>query len=277
MPCSRNDSFSADNLMQMFLPYYIPESFDCKLRNHLSAKPFPAAGRSPNSIFLSAASRNPLQKRRQDAVLPPDRNLKMRLCCKISAPRSAIRILKTDETGKSKFNGNPDLPSTLEWPRNPQGTELDFLAQIPCPELPPGQGLPETGTLFFFCGCGEMVRSWMRKTTGIFSKCSIPPIRFRTALANDSPRRTGKFPENILPLNAWNPDTAMPRSSEKRRNNISFWGILCIFRKKTWSRGSFCCFSGTVTKNNPAGCGETAAGSSSGSNPGISPPPISTG
>lgn len=72
-------------------------------------------------------------------------------------PRSAIRILKTAELRKSKSGGNPDLPHSVEWPRNPQGIELDFLLQIHCPELPPGMGLPETGMLFFFYDCGEMV------------------------------------------------------------------------------------------------------------------------
>lgn len=72
------------------------------------------------------------------------------------SPQTGIRILKTDDMRQSKFNGNPNLPTSVAWPLNPQGIELDFLAQIHCSELPPGMGLPEIGTLFFFYDCEEM-------------------------------------------------------------------------------------------------------------------------
>ena len=64
--------------------------------------------------------------------------------------RDAIRLLKTKEKSKSKLGGKPNLPSDIRWPVNKKGRELDFLAQIHCPDLPKNMGLPEEGTLFFF-------------------------------------------------------------------------------------------------------------------------------
>ena len=65
-------------------------------------------------------------------------------------PRNAIRLIKTPERHVSKFGGRPNLPDGIPWPKNPEGDELDFLAQIHFPEVPAGFGLPETGTLFVF-------------------------------------------------------------------------------------------------------------------------------
>ena len=72
-------------------------------------------------------------------------------------PKPGIRLLKTTERRMSKLGGDPNLPDNIEWPKNPQGIELDLLAQIHCPELPGGLGLPEKGTLFFFYDCNEQV------------------------------------------------------------------------------------------------------------------------
>ena len=70
--------------------------------------------------------------------------------------RPAIRLRKRPERQKSKLGGNPNLPDSIAWPVNPQGMPLDFLAQIYCPDLPGGLGLPDTGTLFFFYDAEEM-------------------------------------------------------------------------------------------------------------------------
>lgn len=69
---------------------------------------------------------------------------------KLHPPKPAVRLQKTINRYWSKFGGEPNLPLTLEWPLNPENTELDFIAQIHFPELPSGLGLPETGTLFVF-------------------------------------------------------------------------------------------------------------------------------
>ena len=65
-------------------------------------------------------------------------------------PRKAIRLIKTAEWHVSKLGGRPNLPEGIPWPKNPEGGELDFLAQIHFPEIPVGLGLPKTGTLFVF-------------------------------------------------------------------------------------------------------------------------------
>lgn len=70
-------------------------------------------------------------------------------------PKKAIRLVKTQERHVSKFGGRPNLPDGIPWPKNPEGDELDFLAQIHFPEVPPGLGLPATGTLFIFYDCEE--------------------------------------------------------------------------------------------------------------------------
>ena len=70
--------------------------------------------------------------------------------------RPGIRLRKTRERQKSKLGGNPNLPDSIVWPVKPQGMPLDFLAQIYCPDLPGGLGLPDTVTLFFFYDAEEM-------------------------------------------------------------------------------------------------------------------------
>lgn len=70
--------------------------------------------------------------------------------------KSAIRLIKTVSPHISKLGGKPNLPSSFAWPLNPDGVELDFLAQLYCPELPAGFGLPATGTIFVFYDCTKM-------------------------------------------------------------------------------------------------------------------------
>ncbi len=71
-------------------------------------------------------------------------------------PKTGIRLLKNPERSLNKLSGNPNLPDGVEWPKNPQGKELDLLAQFCCENLPPGLGLPDHGMLYFFYDIEEM-------------------------------------------------------------------------------------------------------------------------
>ncbi len=73
-----------------------------------------------------------------------------------SVSKPGLRLIKTATRSVSKLGGQPNLPDSLAWPRNPEGVELDLLAQIHCPELPAGLGLPASGTLFVFYDCEKM-------------------------------------------------------------------------------------------------------------------------
>lgn len=70
--------------------------------------------------------------------------------------KRGIKLVACAEKRLSKLGGLPNLPEGMEWPKNPDGVELDLLAQIHCPEAPEGLGLPSTGTLFFFYDVTEM-------------------------------------------------------------------------------------------------------------------------
>ena len=65
-------------------------------------------------------------------------------------PRKGVILRKTKTPGGSKFGGDPFLPDGVEWPREPSGGEMSFLAQIRCEDLPRDLGFPKTGALFFF-------------------------------------------------------------------------------------------------------------------------------
>ena len=65
-------------------------------------------------------------------------------------PRKGVILCKTKTPGWSKFGGDPFLPDGVEWPREPSGGEMSFLAQIRCEDLPGDLGFPKTGALFFF-------------------------------------------------------------------------------------------------------------------------------
>ena len=73
--------------------------------------------------------------------------------------RNAIRLIKTETPRRSKFGGRPNLPESCALPVDPQGRELEFLAQIDFSELPPGTELPERGTLFVFYDSRKMPHS----------------------------------------------------------------------------------------------------------------------
>lgn len=68
----------------------------------------------------------------------------------------AIQLIKTNQPHYSKFGGTPGLPENIPWPTDTKGHELNFLAQIHCPELPVTSGLPENGTLFVFYDTGSL-------------------------------------------------------------------------------------------------------------------------
>ncbi len=69
-------------------------------------------------------------------------------------PKPGIMLMKTKERSLNKFNGYPNLPESIEWPKNPDGTELDLLAQFRCGDFPAGLGLPDHGMLYFFYEIG---------------------------------------------------------------------------------------------------------------------------
>lgn len=56
----------------------------------------------------------------------------------------------TNEGRVSRFGGLPLLSSRMEWPRDPAGRPLHFLAEIDCVELPWHGMLPNRGTISFF-------------------------------------------------------------------------------------------------------------------------------
>lgn len=77
----------------------------------------------------------------------------------IEHERPAIRIHPTPlggqepPLGASRFLGEPDMPESLEWPVDAEGTPLNFLVQIDLAELAgvlEGSTLPADGHLLFF-------------------------------------------------------------------------------------------------------------------------------
>lgn len=65
-----------------------------------------------------------------------------------------VEIEPVEEEGlrlwNSKFGGQPYLPKDVEFPRNPDGEELFFLAQINFAEMEPLEPFPEKGILQFY-------------------------------------------------------------------------------------------------------------------------------
>ncbi len=106
--------------------------------------------------FVSAAQKNMFRNLKERIIAAQAQPAPNETEVAATPPQKAIRLVKTMERHVSKFGGQPNLPENVEWPLNPEGVELDFLAQIHCPELPPGFGLPTTGTLFFFYDWAEM-------------------------------------------------------------------------------------------------------------------------
>lgn len=61
------------------------------------------------------------------------------------------------QVGNSRIAGQPDLPSSIEWPITEDGEAYTFLAQINLSELPllPIDHWPSSGMLYFFLGLDE--------------------------------------------------------------------------------------------------------------------------
>lgn len=96
-------------------------------------------------------------------------------------PMPGIRLVQTATPGKSKLGGLPNLPVSVPWPKNPEGIELDLLAQIHCPELPKGLGFPETGTLFFFYDCKQQFGEYGERARVVYTGEPLPDMpRTRT-------------------------------------------------------------------------------------------------
>ncbi|GAA0380773.1 YwqG family protein [Paenibacillus motobuensis] len=77
--------------------------------------------------------------------------------------RQGIRWSKKEledyrESGASRIGGDPDLPMSLEWPLDSDGTPMTFLAQLRLSELTAQDEsslLPKEGMLYFFVGVDE--------------------------------------------------------------------------------------------------------------------------
>ena len=69
-----------------------------------------------------------------------------------------VALVEADEphgtgVGLSRIGGDPDLVEGAEWPRDPYGLQLNFLAQVDLADLPlRDPALPATGLLSFFVG-----------------------------------------------------------------------------------------------------------------------------
>ncbi len=72
----------------------------------------------------------------------------------------------------SKFGGLPLLPINTEWPRDPSGNPLHFLAQIDCAELPWHGRLPNTGLLSFF-GRDDYEQIWSDDADEPTQNCAV--------------------------------------------------------------------------------------------------------
>lgn len=77
--------------------------------------------------------------------------------------RQGIRWSKKEmedysESGVSRIGGDSDLPSSVEWPLDSEGTPMTFLAQLRLSELTAQDEsslLPKEGMLYFFVGVDE--------------------------------------------------------------------------------------------------------------------------
>jgi uncharacterized protein YwqG len=66
-------------------------------------------------------------------------------------PSIRLRASGLAETQATRLGGRPNLPSAVKWPRW-QGSPMTFVAQVDLDPLPSHEiGLPQTGTLYFFC------------------------------------------------------------------------------------------------------------------------------
>ncbi len=77
--------------------------------------------------------------------------------------RQGVRLSKNGmedyaEICPSRIGGDPDLPPDVEWPLDPDGTPMTFLAQLRLRDLAPHDELallPTGGMLYFFMGLNE--------------------------------------------------------------------------------------------------------------------------
>lgn len=66
--------------------------------------------------------------------------------------RDGIALFERDDAGglKSRLGGEPLLPEAEEWPKDPGGRPLGFIALVDLSELPDLEPLPSDGTLLVF-------------------------------------------------------------------------------------------------------------------------------
>ncbi|MBX7483809.1 DUF1963 domain-containing protein [Qipengyuania qiaonensis] len=82
------------------------------------------------------------------------------------------RIADAQGGRRSKFGGLPLLSARTDWPRDPNGKPLHFLAQIDCEELPWHGRLPETGMLSFF-GRDDEEQIWEDDVDDPTKNCAV--------------------------------------------------------------------------------------------------------
>ena len=98
--------------------------------------------------------------------------------------RTAVVLLEDrDGDRRSRIGGPPQLPPGIDWPRDPDGRPLTFIATIDLGENPPLDPLPERGTLLVFWSerYFELERMDFRVATRVFwVPDRVQPVEART-------------------------------------------------------------------------------------------------
>lgn len=96
---------------------------------------------------------------------------------RIASTRAASIIASLTDNGTiSRLGGLPNLPASIAWPVF-DGRPMTFLAQIDLAELPNCNDLawlPDSGTLFYFIGCGQG-DEWVEEAGRVLFSSAISP------------------------------------------------------------------------------------------------------
>lgn len=106
--------------------------------------------------------------------------------------RQGIRLSKKEletynETCLSRIGGDPDLPTSVDWPVTSDGTAMTFLAQLRLNEMVPHDVstlLPANGMLYFFIGVDEPAYGIEHKVI------YLPEEKLQEAKRSPSPEET---------------------------------------------------------------------------------------
>ena len=110
-------------------------------------------------------------------ILPFESREERMVDASIESNREPSLILVPRDAGKevkraSKFGGLPVLSGDTDWPRDPKGRALHFLAQIDCAEMPWHGRLPDVGILSFF-GRDDEEQIWSDDTDDTTENCVV--------------------------------------------------------------------------------------------------------